>query len=237
MRIQKIIAQTGIASRRAAEDLIKAGRVHVNGIVASLGDKLTPGDKLEIDGKTIKYNAPTNTHARLLLLNKPTGIICSHNQITEHPLVYELLPKLLKGKWMTVGRLDLNSKGLLLVTNNGDLLHRLLHPKQALKRVYKVRVRGDISESIQAQLLSGIVINGHQCKFHSMTPLQKGNTNSSWQVTLYEGKNREIRDLFAAVNCQVNSLKRIAYGPFKLPADLPSGHWYEIPLDVLEAKL
>lgn len=237
MRLQKIIANLGLTSRRKAEELIIAKKIKVNGSIAKIGDKIKQGDILEVNNKIIKYQMPSMIHARLILLYKPVGYICSHAAVTEHPLVYDLLPKLAKGKWMSVGRLDLNSQGLILVTNNGEILQRLAHPKQALKRVYKVRVRGDITKNSIEKLLSGIEYNGVVCKFSNIEKIKLGKSNSSWLVTLHEGKNREIRNMFAAVGAQVNYLKRIAYGPFKLPAELKPGKWYEIPIDVMEAKL
>ena len=237
MRLQKLIASLGITSRRKAEDMISAKRVKVNGKIAKLGDKIAQNDRLEIDNKLTKFQLEIKSHARVLLLNKPLGYMCSHRAVTNHPLVYDLLPKLAKGKWMTVGRLDLNSQGLLLVTNNGELLQRLSHPTTALKRVYKVRVRGDITKLAIKKLTDGIVIDGINCKFSAIERLKLGKSNSSWQIILHEGKNREIRNMFAAVGAEVNSLKRVKYGPFNLPPDLTPGKWYEIPIDVLEAKL
>lgn len=237
MRIQKLIASLGLCSRRKAEELIQQGRVKVNNKVAVIGDKIAENDALMVDGKKVKFTFQAESSARLLLINKPLGVMCSHKAQTSHQLIYDLLPKIPKGKWMTIGRLDLNSQGLLLVTNNGDILQKLLHPKQALERVYKVRIRGLISEKEIKSLLTGITIEGHACKFHKLEPISQGKSNSTWHVTLYEGRNREIRSMFAQVGAQVNSLKRIKYGPFKLPADLPPGKWYDIPIDVLDAKL
>lgn len=237
MRIQKVIAAMGLYSRRDAENLIAAGKIQVNNKTAKLGDKISGSEVLVINGKRINYHMPSENSARIILLNKPTGWICSHRQITDHPTVYQFLPNLKKGKWMSVGRLDLNSHGLLLLTNNGDLLQKLMHPKQAMKRVYIVRVRGDISKSTIDRLVTGIKIDGVKCKFSSLEKIKSGNSNSTWRVVLHEGKNREIRKMFAEVDCQVNNLKRIAFGPFTLPHDLPSGRWFEVPFDVVMAKL
>lgn len=237
MRIQKVIAAIGICSRRNAEAMIVEGRVKVNGKTAKLGDKVTGKEALMLDNKIIKYQMPSSEQSRLILMNKPTGWMCSHKQQTDHPLVYDLLPKLKSGRWLSIGRLDLNSHGLLLFTNNGDLLQRILHPKQALKRVYKVRIRGELDPKMQAKLKQGILIDGVSCKFSEIEKLKVGASNSTWKISLHEGRNREIRQMLAAIDCQVNSLKRVAYGPFLLPHDLPPGKWFEIPFDVVKAKL
>lgn len=237
MRIQKLIANNGYASRRQVEDMIKAGRVLVDGKVAKLGLKVNGKEIIHIDNKLIKYTTYDLANSRLLLFNKPVGVICSHRAMTDHPLIYDYLPRLQKGKWMSVGRLDLNSQGLLLVTNHGDLLQKLSHPKQKLKRVYKVRVRGKMTQQIINQMLKGIKISDQTYKFNKIEPIQKGNSNSIWHVTLFEGRNREVRELFNAFDCQVNLLKRIEYGPFILPKDLQPGSWLDVPFDVLQAKL
>ncbi|MFO1257207.1 MAG: pseudouridine synthase [Gammaproteobacteria bacterium] len=227
IRIQKLLSEQNIASRRKIEEWILAGRIQINGMLAKIGDKVTLEDRILIDGKavTLKADGPP----RLIMYHKPDGEICSKAEPFHEDTVFDALPPLKQGRWVAVGRLDLNTSGLLLFTNRGELAHHLMHPKFNFERVYLARVLGKLSISEEKALLAGVQIEGGSAKFSKLQLVRANGANTWYQVGLFEGKNREVKKLFAHCNIQVNRLKRIQYGPFILPKTLKPRKCEEIP--------
>lgn len=228
MRLSKWLAQNGVASRRTIESWITAGRIKINGQLAILGVQVTPRDRITIDDQKVQFKAQPNPKTRMLIYHKPEGEVCS-TQGYGKPTVFEKLPELEEGRWVMVGRLDLNSSGLLLFTNNGELANNLMHPKNQIERQYAVRILGVLSEHAIAKLKQGVEFPEGLAKAKAIE-LQHGKTGANrWcKVTLTEGKNREVRRLFESVNCKVSRLIRIRYGDIALPRDLQPGEFVEV---------
>jgi 23S rRNA pseudouridine2605 synthase len=233
VRLQKLLAEAGLGSRRAVEDWIRAGRVTVGGRKAQLGDRATAGDDVRVDGKRLKLGTVEATPHELLLYYKPTGEVTTRSDPEGRPTVFERLPPPRRGRWINVGRLDVNTTGLLLLTTDGRLAHRLMHPSSEVEREYLVRVRGRPSQEVLAQLLLGVKLEDGAASFDRIaadTWEEAGGTggggsgsNSTFRVVLTEGRNREVRRLWQAVGFEVSRLKRIRYGPVELPRDLKPG--------------
>lgn len=224
LRLQKVLAQAGLASRREAEHWIESGRVTVNGQRAVLGQKVSATDQIAVDGNLLEKTEQT-AEPLVLLYHKPEGEICSR-QGQGFPTVFEQLPSPTAGRWISVGRLDLNSSGLLLFTNNGDLANQWMHPRTEWVRRYQIRVDGEVTSQMEAKLCQGIMDQGEYLKLWELYRYPAKSTRNQWlEVTLKQGKNREIRRLFAAVGLQVSRLIRIQYGPYHLPEDLQPGEY------------
>lgn len=231
--MQKLLAAAGLGSRRQIEEWISAGRVTVNGQVAVLGAKAGPNDKVRVDGRVVQLAAKATP--RVLLYHKPVGEMVTRSDPEGRPTVFSRLPP---GRWVNVGRLDLNSSGLLLFTDDGELANRLMHPRYEIEREYRARVRGLVSpESIQ-RLLDGMPLDGVPAAFDQVTLERKGEGRNHWyRVVLREGRNREVRRLFEAVGHAVSSLVRVRYGPVRLPEDLAPGRWRALENPVILQKL
>jgi 23S rRNA pseudouridine2605 synthase len=226
-RLQKRLAAAGLGSRREIERWIEAGRVTVNGRVAGLGDKAGPADRIEVDGKPVAGRARSRT--RVLLYHKPEGELVTRRDTEGRRTVFERLPRLDGGKWIAVGRLDLNSAGLLLFTDSGDLANRLMHPRHGIAREYAVRVRGDVTPDVRDRLLAGIRLPDGMAKFDAIEATGKPSGANRWyRVALREGRNREVRRLFEAVGLAVSRLLRVRFGGVALPRDLRPGRWREL---------
>jgi 23S rRNA pseudouridine2605 synthase len=228
IRIQKLLADAGHGSRRSIEDWIREGRVTVAGRVAKLGDRATAQDELRLDGQKLDLVAPHADAAELLLYYKPVGEMTTRSDPQGRPTVFERLPKLQHGRWITVGRLDVNTSGLLLFTTDGDLAHRLMHPSSEIEREYLVRLRGRPTPFVVRQLLDGVQLDdgpAHFDKIFEETGERAGDdpSNATFRVVLHEGRNREVRRLWNAVGFDVSRLLRIRYGPVELPRDLRPG--------------
>lgn len=232
-KLQKIIANAGLTSRRKAEEWIKSGRVSVNGSIAELGDRAGELDKIRVDGKILQIIKQENFHTRVLAYHKPEGEICTRNDPENRPSVFDLLPKIKNSRWINVGRLDINTSGLLFFTNNGELANRLMHPQYQVIRKYAVRVRGEVSQEMLTQLRQGVELSDGYAKFDSLIDAGGQGTNHWYHVTLKEGKNREVRRLWEALNIQVSRLHRIQYGFYQLPRGLKKGRW----LDLVPAEI
>ena len=231
VRLQKLLAEAGLGSRRAVEDWIRAGRLTIGGRKALLGDRATAADELRLDGKRLRLKAGEAGPQQLLLYYKPAGEVTTRSDPEGRPTVFERLPPPRRGRWINVGRLDVNTTGLLLLTTDGRLAHRLMHPSGEVEREYLVRVRGRPSEAVIAQLLLGVKLEDGAASFDRITadtweePGGRGGsgTHSAFRVVLTEGRNREVRRLWQAVGFEVSRLKRIRYGPIELPPDLKPG--------------
>ncbi len=205
----------------------------MNGSVASLGARARPEDEVLVDGKPVERAAASNP--RVLLYHKPVGQLVTQSDPQGRPTVFSALPA---GRWLAVGRLDLNSSGLLLFTDSGELANQLMHPRYSLEREYAARIRGELRPHEKKQLLAGIELDGQPARFERIEIDRPGEGSNRWyRVVLKEGRNREVRRLFEALGHAVSRLVRVRYGPIELPADLPPGRWRELPNPVILQKL
>ena len=218
-----------MGSRREIEGWIAAGRVAVDGRVAQLGDRALPGAPITLDGAPLRLRVATAA-PRVIAYHKPEGELVTRSDPQGRASVFARLPPLSGARWIAVGRLDLNSAGLLLFTNSGDLANRLMHPRHAVPRVYLARVLGELGPSAQTRLREGVELEeGVQARFDRLEATGKTSGANRWyRVTLHEGRNREVRRLFEAVGCRVSRLRRIAFGSVELPRDLDAGKWFEL---------
>lgn len=222
--MQKLLAAAGLGSRREIEGWISAGRITLNGKRAQLGDRAGPGDDIRVDGKPIAQ--PGKAAARVLLYHKPVGELVTRSDPEGRPTVFSRLPP---GRWVAVGRLDLNSSGLLLFTDSGELANKLMHPRYEVEREYLARIRGELSPAEHDKLLAGIPLDGESARFERLQLDRRGEGTNHWyRVVLKEGKKREVRRLFEALGHPVSRLARVRYGPIQLPADLAPGSWREV---------
>jgi len=226
-KLHKVLAQSGVGSRRDLEQMIVEGRVTVNGQAAHTGQRISFGDKIAVDGKPVKVRiAPPPP--RVLAYHKPAGEVVTHDDPQQRPTVFRRLPRLPQGKWQSVGRLDINTEGLLLFTNSGDLANRLMHPRFGVEREYAVRILGALSEEGRARLLEGVEIEGQTAAFKSIEDGGGDGANRWYRVVITEGRNREVRKLFDAVGHAVSRLIRIRYGSVVLPKGLRRGVWVDL---------
>jgi len=229
-KLHKVLAQSGIGSRRDMEQLIEQGQVTVNGEVAHVGMRIARGDQIKIAGKPVKVRiAPPP--ARILAYHKPVGEVVTHHDPEGRPTVFRRLPRLPGGKWLSVGRLDINTEGLLLFTTSGDLANQLMHPRFGVEREYAVRVLGTLDETARAKLLTGVEIEGQSAAFKSIEDGGGEGANHWYRVVITEGRNREVRKLFDSVGMAVSRLIRIRYGTVVLPRGLKRGVWVELDED------
>ena len=234
-RLQKYLARTGAGSRREIEGWIRAGRVSVDGQTATLGLKVDESSRIAIDGTNVPEHSQALEQPRTILYHKSAGEICSRNDPKGRPSVFDRLPVLKTGRWVSVGRLDFNTTGLLLFTTDGDLAHRLMHPSFGMEREYLCRIRGEASPAQIEKLKKGVVLDGQSCRFEQIR-VRKGSSNHRWyEVMVQEGRYREVRRLWAAVGCTVSRLIRIRYGSIQLPKDLRAGCWTELDVDDLRS--
>ena len=215
-RIQKVLANAGVASRRTIEDWISAGRIYVNGSQATLGQKIGPKDRVEVDGRKIRL-ADATPQVQVIAYHKPVGQVCSRYDEDGRPTVFEALPKISGGRWVSVGRLDVNTAGLLLFTNDGELANRLMHPSSEVQREYAVRALGSPSESDLAKLTKGVELDDGPARCHGLRVMEKTEGANQWyRVVLIEGRKREVRRLFEAIGLKVNRLIRVRFGDIEL---------------------
>jgi len=216
-RVQKVLAGTGLASRREIDRLIQAGRVVIDGRPAVPGDRLSGGEKVLVDGRRVRLpRASSAGRGQVLAYHKPIGEITSQRDPERRRTVFEALPKAPRGRWIVIGRLDVNTQGLLLFTTDGELAHRLMHPRYGIERDYAVRVRGELGPEQLESLLAGVPLEDGLARFETIEPLRGGRSNSWYRVRLREGRNREVRRLIEAVGVTVSRLMRIRYGPVEL---------------------
>ena len=228
IRLQKLLAAAGLGSRRSVEQWIRDGRVTIGGKVAQLGDRAAPGDEVCRDGRKLDLNPAQLSSRELLLYHKPVGEVTTRSDPQGRPTVFERLPQPGNGRWITVGRLDVNTSGLLLFTTDGELAHRLMHPSSEIEREYLVRVRGRPQPGIIRQLLEGVQLDDGPARFDRVSQEtsdaeQSEGINTTFRVVLHEGRNREVRRLWHAVGLEVSRLLRVRYGPIELPRDLRPG--------------
>jgi len=222
IRLQKAIADAGFTSRRKAEDLIRQGRVFVNDKRADIGDKVSIGDKVYIDGK--KINTDVDNEIKILIYNKPLGEESTKAPNTEKT-VFDNLPKLKVGRWIALGRLDINTTGLLLFCNNGNLADKIIHPRNNLDREYLARIRGKPKRKELDKLLAGIKIEGNLLKFTDIVKGRETTSHTWFAMVIKEGKNRAVRKLWNSMGYEVSRLKRVRLGPIFLPPNLKAGEF------------
>ena len=223
IRLQKLLAEAGLGSRRTIEQWIRAGRVTLAGRTARLGDRAGPDDEVRLDGRRLEL-AGSAAAAELLLYYKPAGEVTTRSDPDGRPTVFERLPPPRRGRWIAVGRLDVNTSGLLLLTTDGALAHRLMHPSSGIEREYLVRLRGRPGPQVLRRLLEGVTLEDGPARFDRIrAEPAAGGGHSSFRVVLHEGRNREVRRLWQAAGFEVSRLLRIRYGPFELPRGLRAG--------------
>lgn len=226
-KLHKVLAQAGLGSRLEMEQLILEGRISVNGEPAHVGQRIQYGDSIKINGRPIRVRiAPPPP--RVLAYHKPAGEVVTHDDPQNRPTVFRRLPRLYSGKWQSVGRLDLNTEGLLLFTDSGELANKLMHPRFGLQREYAVRVLGALSNDEKARLLDGVRLDDGMAQFQSIEDGGGDGANCWYRVTISEGRNREVRRMFEAVGHAVSRLIRIRYGAVVLPRGLRRGAWLEL---------
>ncbi|MEO6984470.1 MAG: pseudouridine synthase [Paralcaligenes sp.] len=226
-KLHKVLAEAGVGSRREMEELIVAGRVSVNGEPAHIGQRVGATDQVRVNGRPVaRINA--KKPPRIILYHKPAGEIVSHDDPDGRATVFARLPKIRIGKWLSVGRLDLNTEGLLILTTSGDLANRLMHPRYGAEREYAVRVLGELGEEQQASLVQGIPLDDGMAQFGSLEYLGGEGSNRWYRITLAEGRNREVRRMFEAVGVTVSRLIRTRFGEVVLPRNLRRGRWEEL---------
>jgi 23S rRNA pseudouridine2605 synthase len=226
-RLHKLLAQSGVGSRREMEELIAAGRVNVNGETAHIGQSVSPGDRIKVNGKLVHLKF-SNRLPRVIIYHKPEGEIVSRDDPDHRPTVFTSLPKMSGGRWVAVGRLDFNTSGLLLFTTSGDLANRLMHPRYNLVREYAVRILGELPDDARRRLLDGIELDDGLAQFSTFQEAGGEGINHWYRVSLFEGRNREVRRMFEAIGAVVSRLMRVRYGPFILPPNLKRGQVLEL---------
>jgi 23S rRNA pseudouridine2605 synthase len=226
-KLQKVLAQSGVGSRRDIEAWIAEGKVDVNGETAHIGQRISFGDRVYLNGKPVKIRIHPGL-PRVLAYHKPVGEIVTFNDPEGRPTVFRNLPKLPMGKWLSIGRLDLNTEGLLLFTNNGDLANQLMHPRFGVEREYAVRTLGTLEDEAKAKLLAGVEVEGQTAAFKSIESAGGEGVNRWYRVVITEGRNREVRKLFDTVGLTVSRLIRVRYGNLVLPIGLKRGVWVEL---------
>lgn len=222
-RLQKVLANQGLASRREIERWIEAGRIKLNGKLAILGDRYKPGDKLSVDDKPVHFKSKSASNIVGVMYYKPEGEVATRSDEKGRKTVFDSLPDCEDGRWINVGRLDLNTSGLLLFTNNGELANRLMHPSYKIVREYAVRVLGEVSDEMIDQLLKGVMLEDGEARFESIEDAGGRGSNHWYHVTLREGRNREIRRLWESQGVKVSRLIRIRFGALKLDNRLKAG--------------
>ncbi|NIB41303.1 pseudouridine synthase [Pseudomaricurvus alkylphenolicus] len=227
-KLQKVLARAGVGSRREMERAIAAGRVQVNGKVAQLGDRVSLQDKVSVDGRRLKLVAPQQNPVRVLLYNKPEGEICSRSDPEGRRTVYDRLPALTGERWISVGRLDFNTSGLLLFTNEGELANKLMHPSSMIDREYLVRIQGEVDDDMKDRLREGVLLDDGMARFTDIVDGAGEGRNRWFYCVVMEGRNREVRRLWESQGVKVSRLKRVRYGNIFIPSHVRVGQWIEL---------
>ncbi|MES9831539.1 MAG: 23S rRNA pseudouridine(2605) synthase RluB [Candidatus Thiodiazotropha sp. LLP2] len=238
VRLQKVLANAGMGSRRQIEGWIVEGRVEVNGEVAKLGMRVLSEDSIRVDGKMVAKRKLEAPQREVLVYNKPEGELVTRNDPEGRRTVFERLPRLEHGRWIPVGRLDINTSGLLLLTTDGELANQLMHPSRQVEREYAVRVMGEVTEEQLYQLTHGVELDDGPARFEEIVESGGEGINRWFHVVIMEGRQREVRRMWEAVGCRVNRLKRVRYGSVILESALSVGRWRNLnPTEIKELVL
>ena len=240
-KLQKVLARIGLASRRDVENWIAAGRVKVNGAVATLGQLFDLHDSIAVDVLLLKREEAAEVVRRVLIYNKPDGEICTRDDPEGRPTVFDRLPRPKEGRWINIGRLDINTTGLLLFTTDGELANRLMHPSYEMDREYAVRVRGEVDDEMIERLKTGVMLEDGPARFTDIQQAPGGEGFNHWyHCVVMEGRNREVRRLWESQGLVVSRLKRVRFGPVFMTSDLPMGRWREMSqseVDILSEEV
>lgn len=234
-KLQKVLARVGLGSRREVESWIEAGRISVNGQPATLGCRVDSLDQILVDGRPVKRDIANEEARRVMLYNKPEGEVCTRDDPEGRPTVFDRLPRLKHGRWINIGRLDINTSGLLLFTTDGELANRLMHPSYQMDREYAVRVMGEVDEEMIERLKTGVMLDDGPAHFTDVVASGGEGINRWYHVCLMEGRNREVRRLWESQGMRVNRLKRVRFGPVFLGPELPVGRWREMKQNEIDA--
>lgn len=236
-RLQKVLARFGLGSRREIETWIRQGRVSLNGRYAQLGDRYQPGDRLIVNGRPLNLDAQQDEPVRVLLYHKPTGELVTRRDPEGRPVIFTQLPRPARGRWIAVGRLDINTQGLLLVTNHGELANRLMHPSREIEREYAVRVLGPVDECMLERLTRGVELEDGPARFETVHEAGGEGANRWFHVTLREGRNRIVRRLWESQGITVSRLIRVRFAHIDLPPRLRARTFLELPPEQVEQLL
>jgi 23S rRNA pseudouridine2605 synthase len=229
-KLQKVLARAGLGSRRKMEAVIAEGRVSLDGKVVSLGERVTEDQIIRVDGHIVKYKSADSVVCRILAYNKPEGEICTRSDEEGRKTVFERLPRLNGARWISIGRLDINTSGLLLFTTDGEFANRMMHPSQEIEREYAVRVFGEVDDAMLNRLREGVELEDGEAKFLDIKESGGEGINRWFHVVLTEGRTREVRRLWESQGVQVSRLMRVRYGNIILNKKLPQGGWSELNL-------
>lgn len=236
-KLQKVLARAGFGSRRELEAWIAKGRVKVNGKVALLGDRVSDQDKIVVDGKKLAPQKKIRDERRVLLYNKPENEVSTRKDPEGRRTVFDRLPPLKHGRWVAIGRLDINTSGLLLFTTDGELANKLMHPSAQIEREYAVRVLGDVNPSMIQDMHKGVIVDGNLCRFTDIQHYGGEGANQWYHVVLMEGRNREVRKLWESQGVKVSRLKRVRFGPLFIPSSVSKGKFKELVKSDIEKLL
>ena len=224
-KLQKVLARSGLGSRREMERWIEEGRIQINDQVATLGDRVTERDLIKVDGRLLEIEAGRHKAARVLIYNKPVGEVCTRHDPEGRPTVFDNLPKLKQERWVAIGRLDINTSGLLVFTTDGEIANKMMHPSSNIDREYAVRVLGEVNDDMLQRLKDGVLLDDGMAKFSDVQYFDGEGANKWFHCVVMEGRNREVRRLWESQGLQVNRLKRVRFGPVFLPSDVKVGTW------------
>ncbi len=228
VRIHKVLADHGIGSRRGIESLIRQKKILVNGQLASIGQLVSDKDVFEVEGRMVRLSKKDPTNKRILMYNKKVGEISSRKDPDHKKTIFDTLPRLKSGRWVSVGRLDINTSGLILFTNDGSLANQMMHPSSNIEREYVARVHGKVTDEILQNLTNGVKLEDGFAKFTDVQGGRKGNTNQWFAMVIMEGRTREVRRLWESQGLEISRLKRVRYGNLFLPATLRQGAFKEL---------
>ncbi len=235
VRVHKLLAERGAGSRRGIEKLIREGKLLVNGRPAKIGQLVSEKDRFKLDGKDLAFNSKSVSDTRILMYNKKVGEICTRNDPEGRPTIFSTLPPIQSGRWVSVGRLDINTSGLIMFTNDGELANNLMHPSSSIEREYVARVQGRVTKQDIQTLVEGVELDDGFAKFTDVQEGKKGKTNQWFAMVIMEGRTREVRRLWESQGFNVSRLKRVRYGNVFLPASLRQGYWKELSKSEVKA--
>lgn len=236
-KLQKVLARAGFGSRREIETWISAGKIKVNDEIATLGDRVTAQDTVRVNGRVVHPHRLFATRRRVLVYHKDVGTVCTRSDPEQRKTIFSDLPDLHTGRWINVGRLDINTSGVMIMTTDGELANRLMHPSYEIEREYLVRVLGKVEPAILDRLQQGIELEDGKARFENIIDVGGEGANHWYRVTLREGRNREVRRMWESQGVQVSRLSRIRFGPVEMPRRLARGKWQELEQSDIDALL